>query len=650
MPRHQSHFRLVRLPFISKYANCYKLAVDDRVLLISYFNEQVIDEILALYERTLNSPLRKATDYGIVKPAAIIDREARTKIHQIIRRVFGSRLETVTNDDGTMIIFAAEPKSAWNTRTSRTHKKDNEYRSNNFQKGKPGWKELGGDYLHFTLYKENKDTMEAISYLTRQLGMKPQAFQFAGTKDRRAITTQRVSVYRGSIDRIIKAGRTLRNAKIGNFEYQPHGLQLGDLAGNEFIITLRDCNFGGNADIDSVSEGATEKASIIVKSAIENLKDRGFINYYGLQRFGTFSTKTDKIGLKILQGDFKAAVEALLDYSPTSLAAYQNPISSNDKISRDDTARAYAINLFQTSGNHYAALEELPRKFSAETSIIRHLGHPERSNDFQGALTSISRNLRLMYVHAYQSLVWNVAASERWKRFGNQIVEGDLVLVNEHKEKLKSSDTPDETDVDGEIIVHPAIEDRAGNADDIFTRARALTKDEATDDHYSIFDIVLPTPGYDILYPDNEIADVYKTFMASDRGGGLDPLDMRRKWKDFSLSGSYRKLLGQPGQDISFDIHTYKDEDEQFVQTDLDRLFPTKGQPPKTGDVIPFPSENPTPDTHEEGKANKEHEATKFAVVLKLQLGTSQYATMALRELMKAGGLQVYKPDYGGGR
>ena len=622
-------------------------------MLISYFNEQVVNEILALYERILNSPLRKATDYGIVKPAAIIDREARTNIHQIIRRVFNSRLETRTNDDGTMVIFAAEPKSAWTARTTRTPKKDFESRRNNSQKGKPGWKELGGDYLHFTLYKENKDTMEVISYLTKQLGMKSQAFQFAGTKDRRGITAQRVSVYRGSIDRIIKAGRTLRNAKIGNFEYQPHGLQLGDLAGNEFIITLRNCNFDQNADIESVSEGATDKASIIVKSAIENLKDRGFINYYGLQRFGTFSTRTDKIGLKILQGDFKAAVEAILDYSPTSLTAYQDPTSRNDKVSRDDTARAYAINLFQTSGNPYAALDELPRKFSAETSIIRHLGHPERSSDFQGALTTISRNLRLMYVHAYQSLVWNVAASERWKRFGNKIMEGDLVLVNEHREKLKSSDTPDETDVDGEIIVHPAIEDRAGNADDIFTRARALTKDEAADGHYSIFDIVLPTPGYDILYPDNEIADVYKTFMASDRGGGLDPLDMRRKWKDFSLSGSYRKLLGQPGQDISFDIRTYKEEDEQFVQTDLDRLFQTKGQPPKTGppgDVIPFPSENPPPDTHEEGEVNKEHEATKFAVVLKLQLGTSQYATMALRELMKAGGLQVYKPDYGGGR
>ena len=40
----------------------------------------------------------------------------------------------------------------------------------------------------------------------------------------------------------------------------------------------------------------------------------------------------------------------------------------------------------------------------------------------------------------------------------------------------------------------------------------------------------------------------------------------------------------------------------------------------------------------------------KIAVILKIQLGSSQYATMALRELMKAGGVKTYKPDFGGGR
>lgn len=612
--------------------------------MLSFFGAEAVDAILALYSHIINSPHRKAREYGLVKVADITDRGLRTSIHQAIRRIFSSRLETMTQDDGAMVISAAAPKSNWTTRTPTGC---NERGKKPQQKGKPGWQELGGDYLHFTLYKENKDTMEVISYLARQLKMKPQAFQFAGTKDRRGITVQRVSVYRVIADRMVNAGRTLRNAKIGNYQYQQNGLRLGDLRGNEFVVTLRDCDFGFGPQ----SEGQADSASDIVKTAIENLRERGYINYYGLQRFGTFSTRTDAVGVKMLQGDFRAAVEAILDYSSTSLAAAQNPLSTDDKISVDDKARAHALHLFKTSGKVYPALQQLPKKFSAEASIIRHLGNPERSNDFLGALQAISRNLRLMYVHAYQSLVWNVVASERWKRFGNQVVDGDLVLVDEHGDKGQVTTVPEDLDVDGEIIVQPGENDRAGNADDIFARARALTADEVKSGKYSIFDIVLPTPGYDILYPANEIVDVYKDFMASTRGGNLDPHDMRRKWKDISLSGSYRKFLARPGQDISYEIRCYENENEQFVQTDLDRLFEANKQrkpihPTQTIEA----SEEKGESGVESGESKKERQASKIAVILKLQLGASQYATMALRELMKADGLKTYKPDYGGGR
>lgn len=369
-------------------------------MLVTYLGVEVVDLTLSLYNRILNSPHRKSKDYGAVKSANISDRELRTKIHQAIRKTCDSRLESVTNDDGSMTISATVPRSTWSARAPTSR---NDGGRNVSQKGKPGWQELGGDYLHFSLYKENKDTMEVISYLARQLKMRPQSFEFAATKDRRGIIVQRVSIYRVFADRLIAAGRTLRNAKIGNFEYQPHGLQLGELTGNEFVVTLRDCRFADQVE----PEIAAEKAFQIVETAIGNLKAKGFINYYGLQRFGTFSTRIDTIGVKMLQGDFKAAVEAILDYSEVSLAAAMDPMSGNENISNDDKARAHALHKLKTTGKMHPIIDDLPSKFSAESCIIRHLGNPERSNDFLGALllyNSLAQGLALLVLAQLDSI------------------------------------------------------------------------------------------------------------------------------------------------------------------------------------------------------------------------------------------------------
>jgi len=43
--------------------------------------------------------------------------------------------------------------------------------------------------------------------------------------------------------------------------------------------------------------------------------------------------------------------------------------------------------------------------------------------------TQIPKTLRLMYIHAYQSYVWNAIVSERIRLYGaNRPIVGDLVL------------------------------------------------------------------------------------------------------------------------------------------------------------------------------------------------------------------------------
>ncbi|PWA86499.1 pseudouridine synthase family protein [Artemisia annua] len=45
----------------------------------------------------------------------------------------------------------------------------------------------------FHLCKENKDTQEALGLIGKMLGVQPRSFGFYGTKDKRAVTTQRAS-------------------------------------------------------------------------------------------------------------------------------------------------------------------------------------------------------------------------------------------------------------------------------------------------------------------------------------------------------------------------------------------------------------------------------------------------------------------------
>lgn len=68
-------------------------------------------------------------------------------------------------------------------------------------------------------------------------------------------------------------------------------LQLGNLRGNRFEIVLREvsCEAG------------------LVESSCRALAERGFINYYGLQRFGKGGAGNHLIGRALLQCDWKAA-------------------------------------------------------------------------------------------------------------------------------------------------------------------------------------------------------------------------------------------------------------------------------------------------------------------------------------------------------
>lgn len=587
--------------------------------------------IIALFQNILKHPTRQAGDFKQITTSAIVDREARTAAHRSVRRIFHGKIETATAEDGVITLMAASPNTKYRERGGA---------SKGRIKGRKGWDELGGEYCHFTLYKENKDTMEAVAFLASQARSHVKNFQFSGTKDRRAATAQRISAFRMTAEQLAKIGERLKNSRIGDFSYHATGLELGDLGGNEFCITLRDCAFPGQADKTPAERRVAAEAQLA--NDIAALRDHGFLNYYGLQRFGSFTRTTDSIGMKLLKGNLGAATADLLYFPPDTLS--ESTTTTGPPVGHDDLARARAIDIWQTTQDAAAALDILPRKFAAETAIIRYMGQRDkrgelsRLSDFQGALQTIPRNLRLMYVHAYQSRVWNAMVSARWRHSGAKVQPGDLVLVEEHRDKEPPREVLPQVDELGEPIVRPAPEDSTKDASDAYERARALTAEEAASGKYTIFDVVLPLPGYDVEYPANWMEDEYKTFMNSEEGGGLDPRDMRRKWKDISLSGSYRKMIARPMPGMTAEVMAYTHPDEQLVQTDLERL-----------EAEQLPDE-PKKKTEGDAAMGDVEAKQRLAIILRMRLGSSTYATMALRELMRSSGVVNFRPDFGGGR
>ncbi len=428
-----------------------------------------------------------------------------------------------------------------------------------------------GKYLHFTMYKENKDTMEAINFLARMLKIKSSNFGFAGTKDRRAATTQRVSTWQHGNQSLGWINAKSAYVKVGDFSYNKNPIQLGQHGGNDFVIAVKSVELIRGPDCSlSHRLRMTQKC---VQDALDHIKRHGFINYFGLQRFGTHAIGTQEVGQKILSEDFEGACNAILHVEPSLAAALDRP----DVLSlyqRDEVNRARSILEFRKSGSVSAALEILPRRFSAESSIIQHLGRVDGSRrDFCGALCRITRGLRNLYIHAYQSLVWNWATSQRWSRYGDRVVAGDLVLVESEANPGRLRQGNDMS------------EDLNQEEEQFYQEARVLSADEVASGQYTIFDIVLPVPGFDVLYPDNDIGEFYSEFMGRPENGSLNPYRMRRPQKEFSLSGHYRKIMARFTAVPQFFVRPYSDDAEQMHPTDLDDLKALKEEKaPKNGD------------------------------------------------------------------
>mmetsp|Transcript_35242 Transcript_35242/g.140014 ORF Transcript_35242/g.140014 Transcript_35242/m.140014 type:complete len:423 (-) Transcript_35242:2892-4160(-) len=399
----------------------------------------------------------------------------------------------------------------------------------------------------------------------------PKHFFFAGTKDKRAVTSQEMRIKGFGPSRLAALNKGLRSGQIalGNFSTAQLAdpLLLGQLSGNQFTILLR-----------GIDEATTPET---ISHAVRSVKEAGFINYFGLQRFGGGRNPTHEVGIQLLAGNIRKAIEMILE--PLDPSIGDPNASINPK--RAEINKALADYLAgKTSASD--AVEKIPQWMHVERTILSSYAQQGAEKDHRRAFGALPYTLRMMYMHAVQSYIWNTMATARAKGGPLDFAEeGDLVYE------------------DGAGVAKTSAE--AKEQDDRPVRSvRQVTAEEARAKRVPIGDVVLPLIGEEVAAPAGPVGAAVKRLMES-----LD-VDLSKpiqKGLGFRAYGSYRRLIGSP-KDVQYEIIRHKTDDEEILLTDRREMS---------------------------GARQGGGEGEKCALKIQFSLEAAEYATMCLRELTK---------------
>jgi len=292
-------------------------------------------------------------------------------------------------------------------------------------------------------------------------------------------------------------------------------LNVGDLEGNQFEITLRNvkrvkvdwATHSKNGDFsEHAKESFVDCDSEHIDRMIGRIQQYGFINFYGEQRIGKpgkseeVGVRAHEIGRAMLRQDFVEAINLLMEGT-----------SYNEKDEVHRVRRAWK----DSNGDPTIALKAfrggdiMPR----ERAVLRGLKrYPDNKLE---AIRFLSYNMRMFYINAYQSYVFNRVASQRIKLYGAKVIKGDLYF------------------------------DKDGNHQ---SNIRVVEGNEVQT--VKLSQILLPLPGYNIQYPKNEIGKFYKDIL------NIDGVEFKKNVPvESTANGSYRKLVLHPGH-LTFETNS----------------------------------------------------------------------------------------------
>ena len=276
-----------------------------------------------------------------------------------------------------------------------------------------------GPNIYIWIEKLGRTTLDVVLDISRDLHISRKRMGFAGMKDKKALTRQWICIANMDSDEQMNQVKNLDIYKT-DFLKIIRGrkkLRMGQLKGNKFKILIR--------DIDDI-----EKSAEIANEVLSQLEVTGVPNYFGWQRFGKPRTNTHLVGEALIENDLKKAVDTYIG----------NP--SDEEHEENQKARqAY------DDGNLEESLNLMGKGMRYEKMMIRELIRDSKKGEltdksYKNALHALPKPLQRMFVHAYQSFLFNEAVSRRVGMGIDKYIPGDIIIDTE--EHIVYDKTPEE--------------------------------------------------------------------------------------------------------------------------------------------------------------------------------------------------------------
>jgi TruD family tRNA pseudouridine synthase len=354
--------------------------------------------------------------------------------------------------------------------------------------------------------KRQKEHLAMLQRLTETIRCRQADVGIAGIKDMQAVTYQFCTIRNTKTHRVLSILNQLeRNGiEVDNFYRVDWTLNNGDLDGNEFEIRIRNLK---RIRVTAVQAGPADESIVAcepdhITAMVERIQKHGFINFFGPQRVGApgeSGATAFLIGKAMLQEKFQSAIDLLM---------MGRAVFHREGQQENDSARRVR-RIWKETGDPKAALQALgggdlmPR----ERAVLKGLNRYGKDQPLQ-ALQCLSHSMRMFYINAYQSYVWNQVASKRIAKYGTQVVRGDLYVEK----------------------------------DDVILSNVKVVQGETVSSSLSLDQIVLPLPGYRVRYPENDIGELYKTILDQD-GVKFE----KSAPPEATAKGAYRRLIVHPG-------------------------------------------------------------------------------------------------------